>query len=229
MDPDKARYARDTDKRTLADIVEGADIFLGLSAGGVLKPEMVATMADKPIILALANPTPEILPEDAKAVRPGLHHRHRPLGLSEPGQQRAVLPVHLPRRARCRRHRDQRGDEARLRARDRRARAARSVRPRARAYGGEMPKFGPDYLIPRPFDPRLLVMLAPAVAKAAMDSGIATRPIADFAAYEEKLGQFVYRTGLLMKPVYDRARRPTASASSMPKAKRKPCCARCRR
>jgi malate dehydrogenase (oxaloacetate-decarboxylating)(NADP+) len=177
MDPDKARYARDTDKRTLADIVEGADIFLGLSAGGVLKPEMVATMADKPIILALANPNPEILPEDAKKVRPGLHHRHRPFGLSEPGQQRVVLPLHLPRRAGRRRHRDRRSDEARLRARDRQARAHGIVRPRQRLRwrGAEVRPRLPD---PRPFDPRLLVMLAPAVAKAAMDSGIAARPIA---------------------------------------------------
>jgi hypothetical protein len=118
MDTDKQRYARDTAKRTLAEIVEGADIFLGLSAGGVLKPAMVATMAERPIILALANPYPEILPEDAPRCATGLHHRDGPLGLSEPGQQRAVLPLHLPRRARRGRDHDQRSDEAGLRALD---------------------------------------------------------------------------------------------------------------
>src|SRR5687768_2122666 len=205
MDPDKQRYARDTDMRTLAEIIVGADIFLGLSAGGVLKPEMVATMADKPVILALANPYPEILPEEAKQVRPDCiiatgrsdYPNQVNNALCFPYIFRGALDVGASEI-----------DEAMKLA------CVRAIAALARmessdlgsAYGGDVPKFGPDYLIPRPFDPRLLVMLAPAVARAAMASGIATRPITDFTAYEEKLGQFIYRTGLLMKPVYDRAR-----------------------
>jgi malate dehydrogenase (oxaloacetate-decarboxylating)(NADP+) len=205
MDPDKQRYARDTDKRTLAEVVAGADIFLGLSAGGVLKPEMVATMADKPIILALANPNPEILPEDAKRVRPDciiatgrsdypnqvnnalcfpyIFRGALDVGATEINEAMKLACVHAIA-----------------------ALARREAGDLGGAYSGDMPTFGPESLIPRPFDPRLLVMLAPAVARAAMESGIATRPIADFEAYEEKLAQFIYRTGLLMKPVYDRAR-----------------------
>ena len=127
MDPQKERYAQDTRARTLAEIVPGADVFFGLSMAGVLKPEMVAQMADRPIILAMANPDPEIRPELAKEVRPDCIIATGRSRLSEPGQQRPVLPVHLPRRARRRRDHDQRGDEARLRARDRRARAGRRL------------------------------------------------------------------------------------------------------
>ncbi|RPE74679.1 NADP-dependent malic enzyme [Vulcaniibacterium tengchongense] len=205
LDPDKRRYARETDKRSLAEIVEGADVFLGLSAGGVLKPEMVASMADKPIILALANPYPEILPEEAKAVRPDCivatgrsdYPNQVNNALCFPYIFRGALDVgatviNEAMKLAC------------VRAIAQLARMESS--DLASAYGGEVPTFGPDYLIPRPFDPRLLVMLAPAVAKAAMESGVATRPIEDMRAYEEKLGQFIYRTGLLMKPVYDRAR-----------------------
>ncbi|CAG4968806.1 NADP-dependent malic enzyme [Novilysobacter luteus] len=205
LDPDKARYASDTDKRELAEIVAGADVFLGLSAGGILKPEMVATMAERPIILALANPYPEILPEAAKAVRPDaiiatgrsdypnqvnnalcfpyIFRGALDVGAREINEAMKLACVHAIAQL------------ARMEAGD-----------LAAAYGSEIPTFGEEYLIPRPFDPRLLVMLAPAVAKAAMDSGMATRPITDMAAYEETLGQFIYRTGLLMKPVYDRAR-----------------------
>jgi malate dehydrogenase (oxaloacetate-decarboxylating)(NADP+) len=206
LDPDKARYAARTDKRELAQIVDGADIFLGLSAGGILKPEMVATMADRPIILALANPHPEILPEEAKAVRPDAiiatgrsdYPNQVNNALCFPYIFRGALDVgatgiNEPMKLACVHAIAQ---LARIEATD-----------LAGAYAGESPTFGPDYLIPRPFDPRLLVMLAPAVARAAMESGIATRPIEDFEAYEEKLGQFIYRTGLVMKPVYDRARR----------------------
>ncbi|GAB3359073.1 NADP-dependent malic enzyme [Lysobacter tyrosinilyticus] len=205
MDPDKERYARDTDKRTLADIVDGADIFLGLSAGGVLKPEMVATMAAKPIILALANPYPEILPEDAKKVRPDCiiatgrsdYPNQVNNALCFPYIFRGALDVGATTI-----------NEAMKLA------CVRAIAAIARmessdlagAYGGDVPKFGPEYLIPRPFDPRLLTLLAPAVARAAMDSGIATRPILDMKSYEEKLAQFIYRTGLIMKPIYDRAR-----------------------
>ncbi|NUO74768.1 MAG: NADP-dependent malic enzyme [Lysobacter sp.] len=205
MDPDKERYARDTDKRTLADIVAGADVFLGLSAGGVLKAEMVATMADKPIILALANPYPEILPEDAKAVRPDCIIA---TGRSDyPNQVNNALCFPYIFRGALDVGATVINEEMKLAC-------VRAIAALARmessdlggAYGGEVPTFGSEYLIPRPFDPRLLVMLAPAVAKAAMDSGVAARPIADMDAYEEKLSQYIYRTGLLMKPVYDRAR-----------------------
>ncbi|MFD0740258.1 NADP-dependent malic enzyme [Lysobacter koreensis] len=205
LDPDKARYARDTDKRSLADIVNRADIFLGLSAGGVLKPEMVATMADKPIILALANPYPEILPEDAKKVRPDCIIA---TGRSDyPNQVNNALCFPYIFRGALDVGATEINEAMKLACVRAIAQLARmEAGDLAAAYGSEIPTFGPEYLIPRPFDPRLLVMLAPAVAKAAMDSGIATRPIADFEAYNEKLGQFIYRTGLLMKPVYERAR-----------------------
>ncbi|MDR7100449.1 malate dehydrogenase (oxaloacetate-decarboxylating)(NADP+) [Lysobacter niabensis] len=205
MDPDKQRYARDTDKRTLADIMHGADLFLGLSAGGVLKPEMVATMADKPIILALANPYPEILPEDAKKVRPDCIIA---TGRSDyPNQVNNALCFPYIFRGALDVGATEINESMKLACVRAIAQIARmESSDLAGAYGGDIPKFGPDYLIPRPFDPRLLVMLAPAVARAAMDSGMATRPILDMKAYEEKLAQFIYRTGLLMKPVYDRAR-----------------------
>ena len=205
LDPDKQRYARDTDKRTLAEIVAGADIFLGLSAGGVLKPEMVATMADTPVILALANPNPEISPEDAKKVRPDCiiatgrsdYPNQVNNALCFPYIFRGALDVgatgiNEAMKLACVRAI---AELARMEAGD-----------LAAAYGGDVPTFGADSLIPRPFDPRLLVILAPAVAQAAMDSGVATRPITDMEVYKEKLGQFIYRTGFLMKPVYERAR-----------------------
>ncbi|TWH16842.1 MULTISPECIES: NADP-dependent malic enzyme [Pseudoxanthomonas] len=205
LDPDKRRYARDTDARTLEEIVAGADIFLGLSAGGILKPEMVATMAERPIILALANPYPEILPEEARRVRPDaiiatgrsdypnqvnnalcfpyLFRGALDVGATGINEAMKVACVHAIA-----------------------ALARKEASDLGSAYGDEIPSFGPDYLIPRPFDPRLLVELSSAVAQAAMDSGIAQRPIEDMAAYREKLGQFVYRSSLMMKPVYDRAR-----------------------
>jgi malate dehydrogenase (oxaloacetate-decarboxylating)(NADP+) len=205
LDPDKARYARDTDKRSLADIVAGADVFLGLSAGGILKPEMVATMAERPVILALANPNPEILPEDAKRVRPDCiiatgrsdYPNQVNNALCFPYIFRGALDVgatviNEAMKTAC--------------VKAIAALARRESSDLGAAYGDEIPCFGPEYLIPRPFDPRLLVELAGAVAQAAMDSGVALRPIADMAAYREKLGQFVYRTSLMMKPVYDRAR-----------------------
>jgi malate dehydrogenase (oxaloacetate-decarboxylating)(NADP+) len=205
MDPDKQRYARDTDKRTLADIMVGADIFLGLSAGGVVKPEMVATMAERPIILALANPYPEILPEDAKKERPDCIIA---TGRSDyPNQVNNALCFPYIFRGALDVGARQINEAMKLACVRAIAQLARmEAGDLAAAYGDDIPCFGPEYLIPRPFDPRLLVMLAPAVARAAMETGIADRPIADFNAYEEKLGQFIYRTGLLMKPVYDRAR-----------------------
>ena len=205
LDPDKARYARDTDKRTLAEIIIGADIFLGLSAGGVLKPEMVATMAAKPVILALANPYPEILPEDAKAVRPDCIIA---TGRSDyPNQVNNALCFPYIFRGALDVGATEINEAMKLACVRAIAKLARmEAGDLASAYGSDIPTFGPEYLIPRPFDPRLLVLLAPAVAQAAMDSGIAARPITDMPAYLEKLGQFIYRTGLLMKPVYDRAR-----------------------
>jgi malate dehydrogenase (oxaloacetate-decarboxylating)(NADP+) len=205
LDPDKARYARDTNQRTLAEIVDGADVFLGLSAGGVLKPEMVATMADKPIILALANPYPEILPEDAKKVRPDCIIA---TGRSDyPNQVNNALCFPYIFRGALDVGATEINEAMKLACVRAIAQLARmESSDLANAYGGEVPKFGPEYLIPRPFDPRLLTLLAPAVARAAMDSGMATRPILDMKAYEEKLAQFIYRTGLIMKPVYDRAR-----------------------
>ncbi len=205
MDPDKQRYARDTDKRTLADICHGADIFLGLSAGGVLKPEMVATMAPQPIILALANPYPEILPEDAKAVRPDCIIA---TGRSDyPNQVNNALCFPYIFRGALDAGATEINEAMKLACVRAIAKLARmESSDLGSAYGGDVPTFGPEYIIPRPFDPRLLMMLAPCVAQAAMDSGIALRPIEDMPAYKEKLGQFIYRTGLLMKPVYDRAR-----------------------
>ena len=205
MDPDKARYARDTDKRTLADIVVGADVFLGLSAGGVLKPEMVATMAERPIILALANPNPEILPEDAKKVRPDCIIA---TGRSDyPNQVNNALCFPYIFRGALDVGATEINEAMKLACvRAIAALARKEASDLGTAYGGEVPKFGADYIIPRPFDPRLLTVLAPAVAQAAMDSGIAQRPMISLDAYREKLGQFIYRTGLLMKPIYDRAR-----------------------
>ncbi len=205
LDPDKARYARGTDKRTLAEIVAGADVFLGLSAGGILAPEMVAAMADRPVILALANPNPEISPAAAKAVRPDCiiatgrsdYPNQVNNALCFPYIFRGALDVGAT------------GINEAMKLACVRAIAALArmeASDLAGAYGEEIPSFGAEYLIPRPFDPRLLVMLAPAVAQAAMDSGVATRPIADMDAYRERLGQFIYRTSLIMKPVYERAR-----------------------
>jgi malate dehydrogenase (oxaloacetate-decarboxylating)(NADP+) len=206
MDSAKQRYARDTKARTLADIVKDADIFLGLSAAGVLSGEMVKTMAARPIILALANPTPEILPELARAARPDAiiatgrsdYPNQVNNALCFPYIFRGALDVgattiNEAMKVAC------------VRAIAELARREISD-VAARAYGDQLLAFGPDYLIPQPFDPRLLVSLAPAVAKAAMESGVATRPIADLNAYRERLSQFVYRTGMVMKPVFERAK-----------------------
>ena len=144
MDPDKERFAIETRARTLDEVIAGADVFLGLSAGGVLKPAMVKKMAERPLILALANPDPEICPEEAKAGAARLRHRHRALGLPEPGEQRPVLPVHLPRRARRRRHHHQHRDGARRGARDRRARPGGDLRA-----GGARLRHRDDQLRPR--------------------------------------------------------------------------------
>lgn len=206
MDADKLRYARPTSKRSLSEIVDGADIFLGLSAAGVLKPDMVKTMAERPIILALANPTPEILPELAQEARPDCIIA---TGRSDyPNQVNNALCFPYIFRGALDVGATTINEAMKLACVHAIAALARREASdvAAAAYGGRTVSFGPEYLIPQPFDPRLIVELAPAVAKAAMDTGIATRPMADLAAYKEKLQQFIFRTGLLMKPIFERAR-----------------------
>ncbi|HTS86468.1 MAG TPA: NADP-dependent malic enzyme, partial [Usitatibacter sp.] len=207
MDDNKARYARKTDARKLADVIEGADVFLGLSAGGVLKPEMVKKMAKKPLILALANPEPEILPEQVKAVRDDAVIA---TGRSDyPNQVNNVLCFPFIFRGALDVGATTINEEMKLAAVRAIADLAMAEQSDivAEAYGSEQLSFGPDYLIPRPFDPRLIVRIAPAVAKAAMDSGVATAPIADFPAYVQKLNEFVYQSGLIMKPVFAQAKK----------------------
>jgi malate dehydrogenase (oxaloacetate-decarboxylating)(NADP+) len=206
MDADKARFAQRTGMRSLAEVIDGADVFLGLSAGGVLKPDMVARMAGRPLVFALANPNPEILPEDVQSVRsdaiiatgrtdypnqvnnvlcfPFIFRGALDVGATTVNREMEIAAVHaIAALARA-----EHSDEA------------------TRAYGGGETVFGPEYLIPRPFDPRLIVRIAPAVARAAMDSGVATRPIQDFRAYHEQLQQFVYHSGTFMKPLFATAR-----------------------
>jgi malate dehydrogenase (oxaloacetate-decarboxylating)(NADP+) len=206
MDPDKERFAQDTPHRSLSEVIPGADIFLGLSAGGVLKPQMVATMAPNPLILALANPNPEILPEDAKAVRSDVIIA---TGRSDyPNQVNNVLcfPYMFRGALDCGASTITREMEiAVVHAIAELAHAEQSDIV-ASAYGIANLSFGPEYLIPMPFDPRLLTHIAPAVAKAAMDGGVATRPIQDLAAYAESLEQFVYRSGSFMKPLFQIAK-----------------------
>lgn len=205
LDPEKQRYARDTDKRTLAEIVDGADIFLGLSAPGILTADMVKTMAPDPVIFALANPTPEIMPEVARAARPDAIIG---TGRSDyPNQVNNVLCFPYLFRGALDVGATAINEEMKIACvRAIAALARRAATDMGSAYGGETPSFGREYLIPRPFDRRLLVELSAAVAQAAMDSGVASRPIEDMGAYRDKLAQFVYRTSLMMKPVYDRAR-----------------------
>ncbi|MBB3220494.1 NADP-dependent malic enzyme [Pseudoduganella umbonata] len=206
MDPDKERFARDTTARTLGEVIAGADIFLGLSAGGVLKQPMVQQMAARPIILALANPNPEILPEDVKAVRddavictgrsdypnqvnnvlcfPYIFRGALDCGASTITREMEIAVVHAI------------ADLAHAEQSD----------VVATTYGFTNLSFGPEYLIPMPFDPRLLIKIAPAVAKAAEESGVATRPIKDLEAYADSLQQFVYRSGTFMKPLFAQAK-----------------------
>ncbi len=206
MDARKERYARETKARTLAEVIEGADVFLGLSAPGVLKPEMVARMATKPLILALANPVPEIMPEEVKAVRADAVIA---TGRSDyPNQVNNVLCFPFIFRGALDVGATEINEAMKVACVEALADLARAEPSDVvvAAYGGEPPVFGPENLIPKPFDPRLITELAPAVAKAAMDSGVATRPIADLEAYRQRLDQFVWRSGLLMKPLFDRAK-----------------------
>ncbi len=207
MDPRKASYATDTSARSLGEVIGGADIFLGVSAPGVLKPEMVKAMADRPIILALANPVPEIMPDEAREARPDALIA---TGRSDyPNQVNNVLCFPYIFRGALDVGATGINDEMKMACVHAIAELARMEASdvSAQAYGGEVPTFGPDYLIPQPFDPRLLVQVAPAVAKAAMDSGMATRPLDDIEAYRERLSQYVYRSGLAMKPVFEAARK----------------------
>ena len=207
MDDNKARYMQDTDARTLAELLEGADVFLGLSAARVLKPEWLARMAPRPLIMALANPEPEIMPDLAKAARPDAIIA---TGRSDyPNQVNNVLVFPFIFRGAldvAARRINEPMKVAAVHALAELARAEQSDVV-AQAYGIRNLRFGPEYLIPKPFDPRLIVTIAPAVAKAAMDSGVAGRPISDFGAYREKLTHFVYQSGLLMKPVFQAAKK----------------------
>ncbi len=210
LDPSKARYAQATDARSLADVMPGADIFLGLSTAGVLKPEMVKTMARDPLILAMANPDPEIRPEEAKAVRPdaiiGTGRSDYPNQVNNvlcfPFIFRGALDVGATTI-------NEAMKVAAVRAIAELAHAEQSEVVTA-AYGTEELSFGPEYLIPKPFDPRLIIKVSPAVAQAAMDSGVATRPIADMDVYAQQLNDFVYSTGLLMRPVFAAAKKKPA-------------------
>ena len=201
MDDNKARYAQATEARTLADIMPDADIFLGLSAGGVLKPEMVKGMADKPLILAMANPEPEIRPELAREVRPDCVIA---TGRSDyPNQVNNVLCFPFIFRGALDVGATTINEEMKMAATLAIA-AIAEAEPSdvvTSAYGTQEP-FGPEYLIPRPFDPRLITTVAPAVAEAAMKTGVATRPITDMKAYRDQLGSFVYRSGTVMQPVF---------------------------
>jgi malate dehydrogenase (oxaloacetate-decarboxylating)(NADP+) len=210
LDESKQRYCQVTPARTLADAMVGADMFLGCSAAGVLKPDMVATMAQRPIILALANPEPEIRPELAKQVRPDCIVA---TGRSDyPNQVNNVLcfPYIFRGALDCGATRI---TEAMKLACVREIAALTKAEISdevAAAYAGQTLQFGPDYIIPKPFDSRLILRIAPAVAKAAQESGVATRPIADLEAYRQSLSRFVYQTGMVMRPVFDAAKQHRA-------------------
>ena len=207
MDDNKARYAVQTAARTLAEVIAGADVFLGLSAGGVLKPEMVKQMGNRPLIFALANPTPEILPDLAKTARPDAilatgrsdYPNQVNNALCFPYIFRGALDVGASTINEVMKR-------AAVHAIAELAQAEQSDAVEA-VYGEENLSFGADHLIPKPFDPRLITRIAPAVAQAAMDSGVAERPIADMAAYREQLDSFVYQSNMLMKPVFEAAKR----------------------
>ncbi|SIQ32883.1 malate dehydrogenase (oxaloacetate-decarboxylating)(NADP+) [Paracoccus thiocyanatus] len=205
MTPQKAEYAQKTDLRTLDQVIEGADLFLGLSGPGVLKPEMVARMAARPIIFALANPTPEILPEDARAVAPDAIIA---TGRSDyPNQVNNVLCFPFIFRGALDVGATTINDEMQLACIEGIAALARATTSAeaAMAYRSETLTFGPDYLIPKPFDPRLIGVVSTAVARAAMETGVATRPLEDVAAYKRKLDGSVFRSALIMRPVFEAA------------------------
>jgi malate dehydrogenase (oxaloacetate-decarboxylating)(NADP+) len=207
MDEDKIVFAQKTEARTLGEIIEGADVFLGLSAGGVLKPEMVKKMAARPLIFALANPTPEILPEEVKAVR---SDAIMATGRSDyPNQVNNVLCFPYIFRGTLDAGASTITIEMEIAAVHAIAELAQAEQSEvvAAAYAGEQLVFGPEYLIPKPFDPRLMIKIAPAVAQAAFDSGVAMRPIKDMDAYRDRLQSFVYASGTMMKPIFTAAKK----------------------
>ena len=206
MNPQKSMYAQDTDLRTLDQVIDGADLFLGLSGPNVLKPEMVAKMAKRPIIFALANPNPEIMPDVARSVAPDAIIA---TGRSDfPNQVNNVLCFPFIFRGALDVGATEINDEMQLACIDGIAELARATTSAeaAAAYQGEVMNFGADYLIPKPFDPRLSAVVSSAVAKAAMDTGVAKRPLDDLAAYREKLNQSVFKSALLMRKVFETAR-----------------------
>jgi malate dehydrogenase (oxaloacetate-decarboxylating)(NADP+) len=206
MDPDKAVFAQKTELRTLSEAIEGADVFLGLSAGGVLKKEMVAKMAANPLIFALANPNPEIAPEDVKAVR---DDAIMATGRTDyPNQVNNVLCFPYIFRGALDAGASTITDEMEIAAVHAIAELAQAEQSEvvAAAYAGEKLAFGPEYLIPKPFDPRLMMKIAPAVAQAAADSGVALRPVTDMEAYKQRLQSFVFASGTIMKPLYAAAK-----------------------
>jgi len=201
MNPYLEQFAQDTDARTLGEVIDGADVFLGLSAPGVLKQDMVKRMAPKPLVLALANPDPEITPEEVREVRPDAVIC---TGRSDyPNQVNNVLCFPYIFRGALDVGATTINEEMKIAAVEAIADLAQQEASDvvASAYGGEAPSFGPEYLIPKPFDPRLILEIAPRVAKAAMDSGVATMPMEDFDWYHEKLSQFIYRSGQVMRPM----------------------------
>jgi malate dehydrogenase (oxaloacetate-decarboxylating)(NADP+) len=206
MDEDKVVFAQKTDQRTLSEVIAGADVFLGLSAGGVLKKDMVAKMAAKPLIFALANPNPEIAPEDVKAVR---DDAIMATGRTDyPNQVNNVLCFPYIFRGALDAGASTITDEMEIAAVHAIAELAQAEQSEvvAAAYAGEKLAFGPEYLIPKPFDPRLMMKIAPAVAQAAADSGVALRPITDMEAYQQRLQSFVFASGTIMKPIYAAAK-----------------------
>jgi len=207
MDPDKAEFAQDTPQRTLREAIAGADVFLGLSAGGVLKADMVASMSARPLIFALANPTPEIMPEEVKAVR---DDAIMATGRTDyPNQVNNVLCFPYIFRGALDCGATTITDAMEIAAVHAIAQLAQAEQNDvvAAAYAGVTLSFGPEYLIPKPFDPRLMIEIAPAVARAAIASGVASRPITDFDAYVERLQSFVYASGQTMKPIFAVAKR----------------------
>ena len=206
MNPQKAAYAQKTDARTLSDVVEGADLFLGLSGPGVLTPEMVARMSPRPIIFALANPTPEILPDAVRAVAPDAIIA---TGRSDfPNQVNNVLCFPFIFRGALDVGATEINDAMKIACIEGIAALARATTSAeaAAAYAGEQLTFGADYLIPKPFDRRLIAVVASAVAEAAMASGVATRPLDDIEAYRAQLNQSVFKSAMIMRPVFDAAR-----------------------
>ncbi len=210
MPANMARYARQTDARVLADVIAGADIFMGLSAPRVFDPAWLPLLAARPVILALANPEPEILPEIVRAARPDAIVAS---GRSDyPNQVNNVLCFPFIFRGALDVGATEINEAMKLAAVEAIAELARMEASEvvARAYGGAAPVFGPEYIIPKPFDPRLILQVAPAVARAAMDSGVADHPIADLDAYRRDLERFVFRSGQLMRPVFEAARKAAA-------------------